>query len=107
MTTIELHLRIRVKPGGREALLSFLREAVPFYESPGGITMRLLEDHDDPDRFVEVVEYASERAYQDDQRRVEHDEKMKSYLKRWRNLLAEPPAVEVFGVVPRTSIKET
>lgn len=45
MTTpgrIDLHLRCRVVPGQREAFLAFLREAIPLYESPGGITVPLL-----------------------------------------------------------------
>ena len=98
MAEVTLHLRIRVHPGGegRDALLTFLRDAVPFYESPGGIRVRLIEDHDDPDRFIEIVEYNTERAYLDDQHRVEHDPEMKGYLARWRGLLAEPPCVEVY-----------
>lgn len=103
MSVIELHLRIRVRPGGRAALFAFLKEAVPYYESPGGITVRMFEDRTDPDRFIEVIAYESEDAYEVDQRRVEHDEEMKSYLARWRSLLAEPPVVGEFGVVPRRS----
>lgn len=104
MTAVELHLRLRVHPGGRGALLGFLREAVPYYESPGGIRVGLLESADDPDRFVEVVEYATEAAYEADQRRVEQDERMKTLLARWRELLAEPPVVEVYRHTPRTTI---
>lgn len=104
MAGIELHLRIRVKSGDRDAFFTFLRRAVPFYESPGGIRIRLLEDRDSPERFIEVVEYATERAYRDDQRRVEEDPEMKAYLSRWRGLLAEPPVVEVYRVSPRDMI---
>ena len=100
MAAVELHLRIRVASGDRDAFLAFLRGAVPFYESPGGIRIRLLEDRDDPERFVEVVESATERAYLDDQKRVEEDPEMKAYLSRWRELLAEPPTVEVYRVAP-------
>ncbi len=103
---VELHLRLRVRPGGRGAFIAFLRGAVPFYESPGGITVRLLEDRGDPERFIEVVEYATERAYLDDQRRVEEDAEMKAYLAAWRELLAEPPGVEVYRAVPRDMIAE-
>jgi quinol monooxygenase YgiN len=93
---VELHLRCRVKPGGREAFFEFLRGAIPFYESPGGIAVHLLEDAADDHRFIEMVRYESEAAYQRDQERVERDPEMRAYLARWRALLAEPPAVEVY-----------
>lgn len=96
---MELHLRIRVMPGRRDEFLAFLREVIPFYESPGGITIRLLEDLHDDHRFIEFVHYADRETYRRDQERVEHDPLMKEFLHRWRGFLAEPPAVEVYGLI--------
>lgn len=93
---IELHLRCRVSPGSRAAFLGFLSGAIPFYESPGGITVRLLQDLHDDHRFIEVVRYADEGTFALDQQRVEDDPTMKTYLARWRELLAEPVTVEVY-----------
>jgi quinol monooxygenase YgiN len=95
---IELHLRGRVAPGQRADLVRFLREAIVFYERPGGIRVRLLWDLDDPDRFIEVVEYADRDAHDRDQMRVDHDPEMQGYLRRWRALLAEPPQVHTYEV---------
>jgi quinol monooxygenase YgiN len=90
---IELHLRGQAAPGRRSELVEFLREAIPFYEAPVGIRVRVLWDLADPDRFVEVVEYLDRETYDRDQVRVEHDPAMQAYLRRWRSLLAEPPQV--------------
>ena len=98
-TRIDLHLRCRVSPGRRVEFLAFLREAIPFYESPGGITVRLLQDLDDDHRFIELVLYDDEAAYTRDQKRVVSDPTMKSYLARWRDLLAEPPVMEVYRLL--------
>ncbi|MGD9789545.1 MAG: putative quinol monooxygenase [Phycisphaerales bacterium] len=95
---MELHLRIRVETGRREEFLAFLREATVYYESPGGIAIRLLEDERDDHRFIEVVAYATREAYERDRERVERDPVMRGYLERWRALLAEGPLVEVYGV---------
>ena len=95
---IELHLRGRAAAGRREELLAFLAEAIPFYEKPGGIRVRLLWDLDDEDRFVEVVEYADAQAHDRDQQRVEHDPQMRQYLKRWRELLDGAPEVVTYRV---------
>ncbi len=96
---VELHLRCRVTPGRREEFFAFLREAIPFYESPGGIEVRLLQDAQDDHRFIELVIYDDVGAYVRDQARVADDPKMKAFLARWRMLLAEAPAVEVYGTV--------
>lgn len=93
---IELHLRGQAAPGGREDLLAFLAEAIPFYEKPGGIRVRLLWDTTDPGRFIEIVEYADQEAHDRDQVRVAEDPEMGEYLRRWRDLLAGPPQVETY-----------
>jgi hypothetical protein len=85
-------------PGRRAELVEFLREAIPFYERPGGIRVRLLWDVADADRFVEVVEYADQDTHGRDQARVDSDPEMRGYLRRWRALLAEPPQVETYRV---------
>ncbi|NUQ53083.1 MAG: antibiotic biosynthesis monooxygenase [Phycisphaerales bacterium] len=93
---IDLHLRCRIVPGRRAEFLEFLRNAIPYYESPGGISVRLLQDIGDAERFIEVVRYEDEATYVRDQERVANDLTMKSYLTRWRALLAEDPVVEVY-----------
>jgi hypothetical protein len=93
---IELHLRGRVQPGRGADLVAFLREAIPYYEKPGGIRVRLMWDAGDPDRFVEVVEYADRDTHDGDQVRVAEDPRMRELLLRWRELLAEPPHVETY-----------
>lgn len=95
---IELHLRGRAAAGHRGELVAFLAEAIPFYEAPGGIRVRLLWDVTDEDRFVEVVEYADAAAYERDQQRVEHDPQMGEYLRRWNALLDAPPEVVTYRV---------
>jgi quinol monooxygenase YgiN len=95
-TKMILHLRGRVEHGRREDLVDFLAEAIPVYERPGGIAVRLLANVDDPDAFVEVIEYADADAFESDQVRIDSDPEMRSYLKRWRALLAEPVVVEKY-----------
>lgn len=95
---IELHLRGRAASGRRADLLAFLAEAIPFYEQPGGIRVRVLWGMDDPDQFVEVIEYADQAAHDRDQIRVAEDPRMRAYLQRWHALLDGPAQVEAFRV---------
>lgn len=96
MSQIHLHLACKVLSGRVADFLAFIREAKPFYESPGGIQVFLLEDLEDDHRFIEVVIYQHQSAYEQDKKRVEEDIEMKEYLARWRALLAEPPHVSVY-----------
>ena len=101
---VELHLRICASNGKRDELLAFLRSAKPYYESPGGIRMRLLQDHADPDRFIEIFEYATLADFEADEHRVNNDEKMKALLATWRSLLDGPPVVEVFTDISESAL---
>jgi quinol monooxygenase YgiN len=83
----------RVPPGSQRPLETYLREARGYYESPGGIRVRLWWDRTDPDRFREVIEYADAADEEADDERVRADPTMRAYLTRWHALLAEPPRV--------------
>ncbi len=96
---IELHLKCRVDPARRADFIAFLRDAIPFYESPGGIRVRVLQEVHDEHRFIEVVEYRDETVYQQDQVRVASDPIMKSYLERWRQLHTGTPVVEEYRYI--------
>ncbi|MGE5828816.1 MAG: putative quinol monooxygenase [Micromonosporaceae bacterium] len=89
-----IQLRGRVADGRWDDLVSFLRTAIPFYEGPGGIRVRLLRDAGDPNAFIEIVEYETEAAYAADQRRVQNDPAMIARLEEWRRLLAGPIEVQ-------------
>ncbi|MBY0310836.1 MAG: GNAT family N-acetyltransferase [Phycisphaerales bacterium] len=93
----ELHLRVRVKPESRPAFEALLREAIPVYERPGGIRVRVVQGLDDPNQLTEIVEYADRRVYQADQLRVESDPELKGLLARWRQLLVGQPRVEFWS----------
>ena len=96
MAVIEIHLRGKVAAGQRAAFDAFLLEAIPFYESPGGIRVRVLWSSADSNRFIEVIEYVDQAAHDRDQLRVESDVRMRDLLQRWRDLLEGPPLVETY-----------
>ena len=93
---IDLHLRIRVKPGMRLQFLQFLRETIPLHEAPGGITLRLLEDLHDQHRFIVLVLYENLVCYERDQLRLRTDPQIIERLAQSQALLAEPPVIETY-----------
>ena len=89
---VHLHLRLRIAPERRSSLVQFLARAIPVYESPGEIRVRLCVAGE----FLEIVEYETEDAYEADQRRVERDPQLRALLAEWRSLLLENPQVETY-----------
>jgi hypothetical protein len=57
--------------------------------------MRLLQDAEDENTLIEVFEYDSVEAYQDDEQRVASDPTMQAVLNKWRSYLKGKPSVEV------------
>ena len=101
---VDLHLRIRVSREKRPAFDAFLREAIPFYEAPGGIRVRLVQDEVDPTSLIEIIEYASIDAYQTARRRAANEKEMHQRLVRWRELLDGKPEVVAYleqATIPR------
>lgn len=83
----------------RNELLEFLCQAIPVYESPGGIRVSLLQEASHAERFIERIEYRTEADFAADQHRVEHDPRSRELVERWRTILLEPPVVEVYRPV--------
>jgi hypothetical protein len=91
-----LHLGLHCRePTGRD-LTAYLRRATPFYQSISGVNVRLLRSLDRPGRFTEIIEYATDEAFQADKVRISDDQRMQGFLAEWRELLVEPPEVEHF-----------
>jgi len=91
-----LHLKIAIKDSTPEGLFTFLRKAVPYYESLGGVRVRLLRSLRDPCRFIEVIEYDDKETFDRDQERVNTDAQMKIFLSEWHELFDETVGVETY-----------
>jgi len=74
-------------------LASLLRAAAPFYEAFGGRRVRLLQNVDDPARFMHEIEYETHEVIELNRQRVASDPRVQAYLQTWRTLL--PGAIEI------------
>jgi len=69
-------------------LAAMMRSAAPFYEAFGGRRMRLLQNVDDPARFVQEIEYDTHEVVELNRQRVASDPQVQAYLRTW---LAQAP----------------
>ena len=77
-----------------QALKEFLQRALPIYEEPGGICVRLFEDIGNPGHFIELVFYSTEADYVKDDERVNNDASFKQLLSEWHELISDLEVVQ-------------
>jgi len=88
-----LQLRFTMPSADPTQLLSFVNASKPFYEMMGGTEVRLLQNVDDPGKFIQVIEYETPEAMELNRQRIASDVRLQTYLQAWRAIL--PGGVEV------------
>jgi hypothetical protein len=74
-------------------LASFVKASAPFYEAFGGARVRLLQNADDPSRYIHEIAYEAPEALEINRQRVASDPRVQAYLQAWRMLV--PGAIEI------------
>jgi hypothetical protein len=74
-------------------LASFVKSTAPFYQAFGGKRVRLLQNVDDPARFIHEIEYETHEVLELNRQRIAGDPRVQAYLQTWRTLL--PGSVEI------------
>jgi hypothetical protein len=74
-------------------LASMLRSTAPFYEAFGSRRVRLLQNVDDPTRYIHEIEYDTPEVIEVNRQRVASDPRIQAYLRTWRSLL--PGSIEI------------
>ena len=88
-----LHLRFTLPSADPSQLLTLVNASKPFYEMLGGTEVRLLQNVDDPGKFIQVIEYEAPELMEINRQRIAGDARMQGYLTMWRTML--PGGVEV------------
>jgi hypothetical protein len=88
-----LHLKFTM-PGADPAQLSaMMKSAKPFWEFFGTMRMRLIQNVDDPGRFIQEIDYEADEALELNRQRIAGDPRMQGFIQAWRSML--PGAVEI------------
>ena len=59
-----LHLKFTLPGADSEQLSSLMRSAAPFFQMFGNANFRLLQNADDPTKFIQVIEYETHEAFE-------------------------------------------
>jgi hypothetical protein len=94
-----LQLRFTLPAGDPSQLVAMIKAATPFYQMFGKAEVRLLQNVDDPAKFVQVIEYEADQGWELNRQRIAGDARMQVYLQTWRTMFPGALEIDVFQEV--------
>jgi hypothetical protein len=88
-----LQLRFTLPSADSTQLVAMIKAATPFYQMFGKAEVRLLQNVDDPAKFVQLIEYEAREDWELSRQRIAGDPRMQVYLQTWRTMF--PGALEI------------
>src|ERR1700757_1600840 len=88
-----LQLRFTLPAANSEQMAAMIKAAAPFYQMFGNAEVRLLQNVDDPAKFVQLIEYDAVEDWELNRQRIASDARMQAYLQTWRAMF--PGALEI------------
>ena len=94
-----VHLRFTMPSADPAQLSALIKSAKPFYEFFGTTRVRLMQNVDDPGRFIQVIDYETDEAMELNRQRIASDPRLQSFIQAWRAMLPGAVEVDVFQEV--------
>lgn len=94
-----LQLRFTLPASDSGQLAAMIKAAAPFYQMFGSAQVRLLQNVDDPAKFVQEIEYEAQEDWELNRQRIAGDVRMQTYLQAWRAMLPGSPEIDVYQEV--------
>lgn len=94
-----LQLRFTLPAADSGQIAAMIKAAAPFYQMFGTAQVRLLQNVDDPAKFVQEIEYEAQEDWELNRQRIAGDMRMQAYLQAWRAMLPGAPEIDVYQEV--------
>jgi hypothetical protein len=94
-----LQLRFTLPSADSGQLAAMLKAAAPFYQMFGKAEVRLLQNVDDPAKFVQIIDYVANEDWELNRQRIASDPRMQVYLQTWRTMFPGALEIDVFQEV--------
>lgn len=91
-----VQFRFTVPSANSGQLVALLKSAAAFYEAFGARRMRLLQNVDDPARFVHEIEYETHEFIELNRQRVASDARVQASMQTWRSLFPGSMEIDVY-----------
>jgi hypothetical protein len=94
-----LHLKFTLPAADSTQMIAMIKAATPFYQMFGNARVRLLQNVDDPAKFIQEIEYEAHEGWEINRQKLASDLRMQTYLQAWRTMLPGAPEIDVYQEV--------
>jgi hypothetical protein len=94
-----LQLRFTLPSADSGQLVAMIKAAAPFYQMFGQAEVRLLQNVDDPAKFIQIIEYEADEGWELNRQRIAGDLRMQAYLQTWRAMFPGAMEIDVYQEV--------
>jgi len=94
-----LQLRFTLPASDTTQLVAMIKAATPFYQMFGNAQVRLLQNVDDPARFIQEIEYEANEDWELNRQRLASDARMQTFLQTWKTMFPGAMEMDVFQEV--------
>ena len=91
-----LHLRFTLPTADSGQMAAMIKASAPFYQMFGNAQVRLLQNVDDPAKFVQIIDYDANEDWELSRQRIASDPRMQVYLQTWRTMFPGALEIDVF-----------
>ena len=93
-----LHFRFTLASAS-EQMIAMIKSAAPMYQMFGKAEVRLLQNVDDTNRFLQEIEYDAPEAMELNRQQIAGDPRVQAYLQAWRAMFPGAIEIDVYKVV--------
>jgi hypothetical protein len=93
-----LHFKFTIA-GAADQVIAMIKSAAPLYQMFGDAQVRLLQNVDDPGRFLQEIEYDAPEALEVNRQKIASDPRVQAYLTGWKSMFPGVIEIEVYKVV--------
>ena len=94
-----LQLRFTLPNADSAQLIAMVKAAAPFYQMFGKADVRLLQNVDDPAKFIQIIDYEAQEDWELNRQRIASDTRMQAYLQTWQVMFPGALEIDVFQEV--------
>jgi hypothetical protein len=93
-----LHFRFTLS-GASEQMIAMIKSSAPLYQMFGKAEVRLLQNVDDPSKFLQEIEYDAPEEMELNRQKLAGDPRVQAYLQGWRAMFPGAIEIDVFKVL--------
>jgi len=93
-----LHFKF-ILAGATEQMIAMMKSAAPLYQMFGDAQVRLLQNVDDPSRFLQEIEYDAPEQLELNRQQLASDPRVQTYLQAWKAMFPGTIEMDVYKVL--------